>query len=94
MPLDLLRDTIQPFPTFSEAFASALADLGQRFRSSSSICATCRSSGVVTFRFSAGASWIRTSPPSRSINEASSVTRPRSSGWAATAWRSPAERNA
>ena len=28
VPLDLLRDTIQPFPTFSEAFASALADLG------------------------------------------------------------------
>jgi len=27
VPLDLLRDTIQPFPTFSEAFASALADL-------------------------------------------------------------------
>jgi dihydrolipoamide dehydrogenase len=25
--LDLLRDTIQPFPTFSEAFVSALADL-------------------------------------------------------------------
>ncbi len=28
VPIDLLRDTIQPFPTFSEAFASALADLG------------------------------------------------------------------
>lgn len=28
VPLDLLRDTIQPFPTFSEAFASALSDLG------------------------------------------------------------------
>jgi dihydrolipoamide dehydrogenase len=28
VPLDLLRETIQPFPTFSEAFASALADLG------------------------------------------------------------------
>ena len=28
VPLDLLRDTIQPFPTFSEVFASALADLG------------------------------------------------------------------
>jgi pyruvate/2-oxoglutarate dehydrogenase complex dihydrolipoamide dehydrogenase (E3) component len=27
VPIDLLRDTIQPFPTFSEAFASALADL-------------------------------------------------------------------
>lgn len=26
--VDLLRDTIQPFPTFSEAYASALADLG------------------------------------------------------------------
>ena len=26
--LDVLRDTIQPFPTFSEAFVSALADLG------------------------------------------------------------------
>jgi pyruvate/2-oxoglutarate dehydrogenase complex dihydrolipoamide dehydrogenase (E3) component len=28
IPLDLLRDTIQPFPTFSEAYASALGDLG------------------------------------------------------------------
>jgi dihydrolipoamide dehydrogenase len=28
VPIELLRDTIQPFPTFSEAFASALADLG------------------------------------------------------------------
>lgn len=28
VPLELLRDTIQPFPTFSEAFAAALADLG------------------------------------------------------------------
>jgi dihydrolipoamide dehydrogenase len=28
VPLDLMRDTIQPFPTFSEAFPSALADLG------------------------------------------------------------------
>ena len=28
VPLDVLRDTIQPFPTFSEAFVSALADLG------------------------------------------------------------------
>ena len=28
VPLDLLRDTIQPFPTFSEAYASALGDLG------------------------------------------------------------------
>jgi pyruvate/2-oxoglutarate dehydrogenase complex dihydrolipoamide dehydrogenase (E3) component len=27
VPLDVLRDTIQPFPTFSEAFVSALADL-------------------------------------------------------------------
>ena len=27
VPLDLLRDTIQPFPTFSEVFASALSDL-------------------------------------------------------------------
>jgi pyruvate/2-oxoglutarate dehydrogenase complex dihydrolipoamide dehydrogenase (E3) component len=26
--LDLLRDTIQPFPTFSEAFVGALSDLG------------------------------------------------------------------
>ncbi|MEX2448619.1 MAG: NAD(P)/FAD-dependent oxidoreductase [Solirubrobacterales bacterium] len=28
VPLDVLRDTIQPFPTFSEAFVGALADLG------------------------------------------------------------------
>ena len=28
VPLELLRDTIQPFPTFSEAFAAALGDLG------------------------------------------------------------------
>ena len=28
IPLDVLRDTIQPFPTFSEAYASALGDLG------------------------------------------------------------------
>ena len=28
VPLHVLRDTIQPFPTFSEAFVSALADLG------------------------------------------------------------------
>ena len=28
VPLDVLRDTIQPFPTFSEAFVTALADLG------------------------------------------------------------------
>ena len=27
IPLDVLRDTIQPFPTFSEAFVQALADL-------------------------------------------------------------------
>lgn len=27
-PLEILRDTIQPFPTFSEAFVNALADLG------------------------------------------------------------------
>jgi len=27
VPLDVLRDTIQPFPTFSEAFVDALADL-------------------------------------------------------------------
>ncbi|MGZ5331560.1 MAG: dihydrolipoyl dehydrogenase family protein [Solirubrobacterales bacterium] len=27
IPIDLLRDTIQPFPTFSEAYASALGDL-------------------------------------------------------------------
>jgi hypothetical protein len=25
--VDVLRDTIQPFPTFSEAFVSALEDL-------------------------------------------------------------------
>jgi pyruvate/2-oxoglutarate dehydrogenase complex dihydrolipoamide dehydrogenase (E3) component len=29
VPLDVLRDTIQPFPTFSEAFVTALADLAQ-----------------------------------------------------------------
>ena len=28
VPLDVLRDTIQPFPSFSEAYVSALADLG------------------------------------------------------------------
>ena len=28
VPIELLKDTIQPFPTFSEAYASALADLG------------------------------------------------------------------
>ncbi len=28
VPLEVLRDTIQPFPTFSEAFVTALADLG------------------------------------------------------------------
>jgi pyruvate/2-oxoglutarate dehydrogenase complex dihydrolipoamide dehydrogenase (E3) component len=27
VPLEVLRDTIQPFPTFSEAFVSALVDL-------------------------------------------------------------------
>ena len=27
VPLDVLRDTIQPFPTFSEAFVLALAEL-------------------------------------------------------------------
>lgn len=30
VPLDVLRDTIQPFPTFSEAFVGALAELGAR----------------------------------------------------------------
>jgi pyruvate/2-oxoglutarate dehydrogenase complex dihydrolipoamide dehydrogenase (E3) component len=28
VPLEVLRDTIQPFPTFSEAYVNALADLG------------------------------------------------------------------
>jgi pyruvate/2-oxoglutarate dehydrogenase complex dihydrolipoamide dehydrogenase (E3) component len=28
VPIEVLRDTIQPFPSFSEAFVSALADLG------------------------------------------------------------------
>jgi len=28
VPIDVLRDTIQPFPTSSEAFVSALSDLG------------------------------------------------------------------
>src|SRR5213595_2814317 len=28
VPLDVLRDTIQPFPTFSEVFVDALAELG------------------------------------------------------------------
>jgi pyruvate/2-oxoglutarate dehydrogenase complex dihydrolipoamide dehydrogenase (E3) component len=28
VPLEVLRDTIQPFPTFSEAFVNALVDLG------------------------------------------------------------------
>ncbi|MGH2952754.1 MAG: hypothetical protein ACRDK9_01875 [Solirubrobacterales bacterium] len=27
VPLEVLRDTIQPFPTFSEAFVNALGDL-------------------------------------------------------------------
>ncbi len=27
VPIELLRDTIQPYPTFSEVFASALSDL-------------------------------------------------------------------
>jgi pyruvate/2-oxoglutarate dehydrogenase complex dihydrolipoamide dehydrogenase (E3) component len=30
VPLAILRDTIQPFPTFSEAFVDALAELGAR----------------------------------------------------------------
>ena len=30
VPLETLRDTIQPFPTFSEAYVSALAQLGAR----------------------------------------------------------------
>ncbi|HEX2086074.1 MAG TPA: NAD(P)/FAD-dependent oxidoreductase, partial [Solirubrobacteraceae bacterium] len=30
VPLDVLRDTIQPFPTFSEVFVEALAGLGAR----------------------------------------------------------------
>jgi pyruvate/2-oxoglutarate dehydrogenase complex dihydrolipoamide dehydrogenase (E3) component len=29
VPIAVLRDTIQPFPTFSEAFVSALADLAR-----------------------------------------------------------------
>jgi pyruvate/2-oxoglutarate dehydrogenase complex dihydrolipoamide dehydrogenase (E3) component len=28
VPLDVLRDTMQPFPSFSEAYISALIDLG------------------------------------------------------------------
>ncbi len=27
VPLEVLRDTIQPFPTFSEAYVNALIDL-------------------------------------------------------------------
>jgi len=27
VPIDVLRDTIQPFPTFSEAYLNALIDL-------------------------------------------------------------------
>ena len=30
VPLDVMRDTIQPFPTFSEAFVEALAGLAAR----------------------------------------------------------------
>jgi pyruvate/2-oxoglutarate dehydrogenase complex dihydrolipoamide dehydrogenase (E3) component len=30
VPLDVLRDTIQPFPTFSEVFVQALAELGAK----------------------------------------------------------------
>ena len=30
LPLDILHDTIQPFPTFSEAFLFALQELGAR----------------------------------------------------------------
>jgi hypothetical protein len=32
VPLDVLRDTIQPFPAFSEAFVDALARLDDRIR--------------------------------------------------------------
>jgi dihydrolipoamide dehydrogenase len=32
VPLDVLRDTIQPFPAFSEAFVEALAGLDDRIR--------------------------------------------------------------
>jgi dihydrolipoamide dehydrogenase len=32
VPLDVLRDTIQPFPTFSEIYLSALKDLQRRIR--------------------------------------------------------------
>jgi pyruvate/2-oxoglutarate dehydrogenase complex dihydrolipoamide dehydrogenase (E3) component len=30
VPLEVLRDTIQPFPTFSEVFVEALAGVGAR----------------------------------------------------------------
>jgi pyruvate/2-oxoglutarate dehydrogenase complex dihydrolipoamide dehydrogenase (E3) component len=30
VPLSVMRDTIQPFPTFSEAFVEALAQLAAR----------------------------------------------------------------
>jgi dihydrolipoamide dehydrogenase len=30
VPLDVLRDTIQPFPTFSEVFLDALTELGTK----------------------------------------------------------------
>ena len=30
VPLEVLRDTIQPFPTFAEIFVEALAGLGAR----------------------------------------------------------------
>jgi len=30
VPLEILDDTIQPFPTFSEAFLHALQELGAR----------------------------------------------------------------
>src|SRR5207249_3341635 len=32
VPLEVMRDTIQPFPTFSEIFVGALAELGSRVR--------------------------------------------------------------
>lgn len=42
VPLEVLRDTIQPFPTFSEAFVSALGDLATRLEESRAPAAAAR----------------------------------------------------
>jgi hypothetical protein len=37
VPLDVLRDTIQPFPTFSEIYVEALTILHQEVRSGKAV---------------------------------------------------------